>query len=468
MKRAAASLMPLVTCPSFAIWHLIGAVICIPALLYVGTSADVEIGGYVATFLLPVWSAIVLTSLQKDLLHKPFSFTLPGHRSLLRRTSFLVGIVVSIVAALPVLTFPGLDGPSLLLAVWSAFCFGLTIYLVIVGMQMFLDAAGTSLALCMVACGVLIEFTGARVLVQETALFAPSWNTGVLAVVAVILWRLLGSAELARRTCGGRFLSLQMAWRRSAGERFWLSKRRKSWSKGRGSLRRWLLEMLFARISRRPSLSIQRHLAAAQYELVGYLVPVRPWTIPINALCILVVLAVGGYAPLSANDAPVTNALYVVSCVVGMQLAIPMFNTMLFPVGRREKFLSSIAFAICGGLVVLATSLLIFVVLAGLGRLAPSFSLGGKAFQFRPADLAPALVPLVHLPLSMILKITCKKWLLIPEILLIMSAAVVIFKASAALADLPLYVIFTCLSVSWAMLVAVLYHYSLHRDLVRK
>ena len=62
MKHVAANLTPLATCPAFMLWHLIGAAMCIPALLYAGTSADPEVGGYVATFILPVWSAFVLTS----------------------------------------------------------------------------------------------------------------------------------------------------------------------------------------------------------------------------------------------------------------------------------------------------------------------------------------------------------------------------------------------------------------------
>ena len=92
MKRVVANLSPLLTCPAFMLWHLIGAAICIPALLYAGTSADPEVGGYVAIFVLPAWSAFVLTSLQKDLLHKPFGFVLPGHRDVLRRTVILVGV----------------------------------------------------------------------------------------------------------------------------------------------------------------------------------------------------------------------------------------------------------------------------------------------------------------------------------------------------------------------------------------
>ena len=62
MKRIAANLAPLVTCPAFLLWHLIGAVVCVPAFLYIGTSPDPNDGGYVAIFILPAWSAFVLWS----------------------------------------------------------------------------------------------------------------------------------------------------------------------------------------------------------------------------------------------------------------------------------------------------------------------------------------------------------------------------------------------------------------------
>ena len=336
------------------------------------------------------------------------------------------------------------------------------------GLQLLMDAATSSPALFGAVAIVRIVFPSALVLVQEVAIFAPGWNACVLAALSVFSWRWLGSVELARRTCGRRFLSLQMAWRHSAGAEFWESGRRESLSNGTWRLRHWLLRRCFARISRRPALSLRRHLAAAQYELAGYLLPLRPWTVPIIALSVPVLLVVAGYLPPRESGATDANTLYIASCVLGMHLGIPMFTTMLLPAGRRERFWSALAFAACGGLVVLATSLLLFILLQGMSKLASPLWLGGEVYPFRPADLGPALVPLVYLPMSMILKVTCKKWLLIPEIVLMVIAGAVIVKGGVALRDLSPYAIIAFLSVSWAILVGVLYTYSFHRDLIRE
>ena len=53
MNRVAANLAPLLTCPSFYLWHLLGAVICIPALLHAWLPGDYDRGAYVAAFLRP-------------------------------------------------------------------------------------------------------------------------------------------------------------------------------------------------------------------------------------------------------------------------------------------------------------------------------------------------------------------------------------------------------------------------------
>ena len=470
MKRIAANLTPLVTCPAFMLWHLIGAAMCIPALLYVGTSADPDVGGYVVTFILPAWSACVLTSLQKDLLNKPFTFCLPGHQDVLRLTTCGVGVASSLVASLPVLTFPGLDGLSLLWAAWSAFCFGLVVYLLMVGFQMLLNAATALPGLFVVVGGVLIEFTGARLIVQEAALFAPGWNTVVLAALSILTWRRLGSVDLARRICGGDFLSLQMLWRRHAGEEFGARRKRESMSKGTWSVRRWLLQVCFDRISRRPALSFRRLLAATQYELAGRLVPLTPAGVLATVLFVLLLLVVGGYAPPVEDrpDVPAANAVYIVSCLLSMHLLTPIFSSMLLTAGRRERFWSALTIAACNGLIVLGTSLLMYLLLLGMGTLAPPLSLGGEVYRFEPADLKPAFVPLVLLPLSIILKTACRKWLLVPEILLFFTAAMILTKGDAALKDLSLSAITVFLSVSWATLVGVLYSYSFHRDLVRE
>ncbi len=122
-------------------------------------------------------------------------------------------------------------------------------------------------------------------------------------------------------------------------------------------------------------------------------------------------------------------------------------------------------FAAFGGLTVLGSSLLLFALLIGSSWVAPPISLGGVVYEFSPADLAPLVVPLVHLPLSMVLKIVCKTWLLVPEIMLGVIAAGFIIKGGVVLREVSPAVVASALSVSWAILVAVIFSYSYRRDL---
>ena len=423
MKRIIATLAPLVTCPTFMLWHLVGAVVCVPAFLYIGTSPDPADGGYVAIFILPAWSAFVFTSLQKDLLDKPFGFVLPGHRDVLRLTSFLVGIAASLVASLPVLAYPGLDGATLTWAVWCAFCFGMTVYLVTLGVGLLLDVSLGQVGLFGVVVAVLSEFPSARMWVQESALFAPGWNSVVLAVLCVFAWRRSGSIELARRACSRPRFSLLMIWRRTGDGGVGGSVKREFRS---GGWRGRLLQRRFDRISRWPTLSWRRHLAAALYEVSGHPPPMRSWPMALVALFAVAVLVFGGYAHPRETGAQAANSLYLASCLLGANLGIPLFTTMLLPVGRRERFWTGLTFAALGGLLVLASSLLIFILLLGMGKVAPSLSWGGEVYDFRPADLGLALIPLVHLPMSLTLKITCKKWLVLPELLLVRGVVFVV------------------------------------------
>ena len=103
-----------------------------------------------------------------------------------------------------------------------------------------------------------------------------------------------------------------------------------------------------------------------------------------------------------------------------------------------------------------------------MGKLAPPLSIGGMVLHFRPADLEPAFVPLAVLPMMFLLKLVCKKWLLVPLVLLLFIAYLAIVKGDAILRGLSPAAIIVLVSVSWVILAGVLYTYSFHRDLVRE
>ncbi len=470
MRRVIANLAPLLTCPAFTLWHLLGAILCVPALWYAWSAEDPTRAGHLAAYILPLWSACVVTSLQRDLLLRPFVFCLPGHRDVPRRTLFAVGIVVSLVAALPVFDYGHLEGLGRLGALWSAFCFGLSAYLLVVGALFVVPNVAIMVGPIVGIVFVLVEFPDTGLLVQDAALFAPGWNSAILALLSVLAWRKLGSAALHRRSCGGYFLSLQMAWRRSAAEEFGERGRLHVLSKGTWGVRRWILQRSFERIGRRPVLSLRRHLAATQYQLKGHLVPLTPWTVSIVGLVVLGGVVAAGYAPPREErpDVPVANALYVGSCVIALHMLLPVFAPMLLTAGRRERFWSALAIAAQGGLAVAAISILTYVTYRGMWLALPPLSLGGTVYPFRPADLEPAFVPLVVMPFSLVLKIVCTKWLFVPELVLLGFAVVILVPGGAALKEIDLLAVAVLLLASWGVFVAVLGFYCYHGDLVRE
>ena len=381
-----------------------------------------------------------------------------------------MGGITSLAASLPVLTYPGLAGVSLVWAAWSAFCFGLLVYLMFVAFLFVVPTGMTFFGPVMPFAFVLVHFVDFRILVQELAIFAPAWNTFVLAILASVMWRRMGSVAFGRRICGSRFLSLQMTWRRSATEQFGGSARLHSLSKGTWSVRRWLLERFFARITRRPPLSFRRHLAAAQYELAGSLAPLSPGLMAFIAVVILALLVIAGYAPLREDrlQMPEANGVYMLSLFLGMHLFVPVFPVMLLSTDRQQRFWNALTIGLGHGVVVFTISVFLYVLLLAMGWLAPPLSLGERVHDFRPAEWWPFFVPFALVPLSLVLKVVCKKWLLIPEILLFSIGAIALFNGGVRLGELNQSAIIGVVSVSWAILVGVLYTYSFHRDLVRE
>ena len=467
MKRVSAHLAPLLTSPCFALWHILGAILCLPALGYAGTSADATRGDYIAVFVLPAWSAFLLFSLQRDLLTRPLVFCLPGHRDVLCRVSFLVGGVASLVAVLPILTYPELGGWPQVSIAWSSFCFGGVVFFGVAGSLFLVPTAVSSFTPFVLLCVVLLEFGEARLALQRVALFAPGGNTLALAALSVFAWRQLGSVELARRNCGRRFLALHSLWQRGPTEELAGRKKIESLARGGGRLRQRLLERCFARIGRQPMLSLRRHLAAVQFELAGRVLPASAWSPVLRVLLALAILTLVGYAPPTnaAPHLPVANVLYLGSCGFGLCLLSPVLTPILLPAGRCERFWSTLITAGAGGIVVLVLSLLIYSVFRGLSASVPELFFAGNAHPFRPADLDLAFVPVGLLPLSIILRIVCRRWLLIPEILLFGATALFIVHGGAVVMALPPVAIVAAISLCWALLIGALYFQCFRRDL---
>ncbi|KAA3614266.1 MAG: hypothetical protein DWQ01_00765 [Planctomycetota bacterium] len=470
MRLVVANLLPLITSPSFFLWHLVGAIVCIPSFRYAFKEIDAGSGAFVAVLVIPAWMAYLLCSLQKDLLVKPFSFCLPRRPVTMRDTFFAVGILTCAVACLPVLESNLLHGAGTWIAFGSAFCFCFSLYWVLTGFLLRQDNVSVLLGPVLVAWIVLVEFPETRVKLEQFILFGEIWNLTLAVLLSGWLWRQLGTVNLARKAVGRRFFSLQMIWRKSASEEFGAESRRMALARRNWGFRGRILEYGYLRIGRHPFPSFRRRLAALEYVHLGYLLPFSPWSLPLLLAFVAAILVIAGFAPLNpdGSQVPASNAVFVLMCVMGMHLPVPLFSNMLLPVSRRQHFHLALSVACLSGLWVLGLSFLIYLFYQALFTWFPTVSLWGSVYTFRPSYFETIFVPFAYLPLTMILKIWIRQWLFIPEIALLLAAGLVIVKAGNALHEAGVLAIGCSALLCWSALASVLWSSCIQSDLVRE
>jgi len=157
-------------------------------------------GDYIASAVLPFFIGFLLILPQTEVLSKPFSYCLPGHRRVFRRYVFCTAIATSAVCSMLMLSYPDLHGEPLVLVVCSAFFAGMTFYMAgivpaMVGINAGLICAIVPLTILVgehYEFDVLLE----RIIIEDV--FAVIL-VGILSSIAAWLW--LGRAGLARAHC---------------------------------------------------------------------------------------------------------------------------------------------------------------------------------------------------------------------------------------------------------------------------
>ncbi len=465
MRQIAANLKPLLTCPAFYFWHALGAFFCIPGYWIAWTNTGEMVSSTLTALILPAWSAVVMTSLHRDMLSRPFCFCLPGQRQALRKTSFLIGVVASLAACLTVFSDPGFVGFDRVWAAWSYFCFGLILYFSVVGFLFLGDSLSGLMGPFLLFGATPFLFEDLRLLLQTVTLDLPAVNTVLLVVLLRYAWRKMGNAGLSRRAAGNQLLSLQMLWRRDAAEEYQEIENREATPGENWKLRKRLLEVLSNRIELRPALSFSRHLTATQFELAGGQLPKSAPSVRVVGLIAIIALVYIGY---SGSDDPSwanteANLVYLAVCLLSFYLAAPVFTSMLLPAGRKERFQTSISIAACYGVFIFSLAFLLYLVFVVLSQVAPPLTIKGEVHNFQHAHLKPAFLPLVSLPLNLILKVVCRRWLLVPEIILFL---ILLTIGIPWINGLNPFAIAALLLLNWGMLFGVLYTYHFRRDLI--
>lgn len=473
MNPYVANLKTWYQCRPLWLWHILGAVICVPTIIRAVVRADEGMGFSFGILLVTFWLGTIVAFLAKDIQIKPFSFCLPGHGAVTREVIFIVGVGASAICSLVFLAYPTATTGETLAAMWSALTLGLIAYFA--GLFVTIVLNRISFLPTMIALLLTVSFhdevtVNFRIAAERTALGLPV-ATGLLALLVVtIAWLTLGARRTARRLCGESYLppysglnvSTLMAYEREV--------KHKQFKRSSDGVMKILERFFISRMGKRSRRGGHNHFWGTLYCVTGSSLPVASINFFLLIFALLSLTVVLGYDHPERFPPGVSmaNMLMFAVCIGigGLQIIAP--TGILLPVSRKSRFTGLLfaAFAYTIGAALFAA--LLIVVSGVVDRFAHNVVIAGRSFTYSPVIPKTLFFFLPMLPVLHAAQILIPRYYIIPLAIIalvyqiVFLAVVEEFLQMTALSVAVLYV------VSWSPFVLLAHYYCYSRDVILK
>jgi hypothetical protein len=457
-------------CRPLWLWHTFGAAICIGALSKLFESSDDNGGGIFSIVVVPLWSGVVAASVFRDILSRPFSFGIPRHVPVWRRTLFTVGGVVAAFCALIVLLAPvGALGAKAVL-VWDTFFLCLAVFMS--GVLLTSSTPNTGFLPAMVTLLMVVSLNeGAAAHVRhsvERVLFAsPVATTVTCAGVLIAAWKTLGSRGRARKVCGEAFFPLHDAWNSGRQAAYSTERKMKQMRRSPGALMKSLERFFLARMESHAGHATRRSLWGTLYMQIGKAAPARALNLFLLALLLAAAsVALGFYHPkrLDPGISGANLALFLV-CVLTAEYRINPHAALMLNVSRKNRFRSLLFSALAQWVIAAIVAAALTVVSITAGRFLGEVTVGGGTFTFIPIAPKAFFVFAPMLPFFFLGQVVFPKHHVIAMLVITIVGTIVFFSNAHNLLALPALGTFLLQVVCWLPFVAFIRHYCFYWDL---
>jgi hypothetical protein len=180
----------------WAVYACLGLCGVIPAHRSINESAAGK-GEFIAGLVIEMVVGWIVAEMQMNVLTKPFSFCLPGHRQVVRQVVFLIAVVTSLAGSLMFLAYPGLPDGHLWVVLCSAFFAGLATCVVTAWLGFRSGRSGSAAWLLLVPL-FGSWFFDLHILLERAIVDYPLQVIGVGSLVALVVWISLGDGDFAR------------------------------------------------------------------------------------------------------------------------------------------------------------------------------------------------------------------------------------------------------------------------------
>ena len=426
------------------------------AVLFMGPE---EPGRFIGLIVLAFVVGLLFAVLPIEVLSKPFSYCLPGHRKVARRFVFCVGIVFNLFASLLFFVYPDFNAGQLVLVACSAFFAGMISYLLGAGL-----AFGARNSVAFIGFLPLIIIAGQffdlhtvleRVIVENPLVVI---SGGILSSCVVWFW--LGDEGRARRYCSVPWMGFFDAFNPTKVKRYRRIRMAAKWDKLKKYPSPRMERFFLGRMNRYDYVSAGRYVWGGLYA--AGVVPVLEWKGVFLGVIMMPFFL--GYMGSGA-----TFIFFFMPAIAVVNMRLPVHSSMLISGGRRERFAGAIT------VVAIATVLISIVAVAMValsvlfGAIVPEFTLRGVTFTYRAISAGNLFIPLLITPFAFVIRLIFYRRpiyvisLLMPLIYLMVFTGIVWHKQLGAMINL--ISIIALLVLSWGTFLLVSRYVCMRRSL---
>ncbi|MFH1718798.1 MAG: hypothetical protein ABIF19_15695 [Planctomycetota bacterium] len=464
MSNLTANLKHLYLHRSFwVIYAMLGWLVLVSAA---GTLAkdSMEGGEFIGLVAIPSMMGFFTTLQQVDVLSKPFSYCLPGHRKVPRHVIFFLATVTSLLGSVLFIAYPDLHRGQQVLVFCSGFFAGVLLFWVGVMFAFNVRSSASCIGLLL-----LVFFGGGFIdlhIIMERIIVGHPFAVILSSVLgSLAAWRLLGDPNRARRHCGVPILPAIDAWNRKKAQRYSQARAEAVNKKLKGHPSPCVEEFFLARINRCSYGGPGRYIWGGLYTTFG--MALSQWK-----ACLLGLLMALSVVLFFSYISP--GATTVFFCLAGAATAVlvrlPVYGSIPAPLGRCERFAAAIVVAAIIALLTVAAMAIVSVLSITLEPFMPLVRLQGSTYTFHPANVRHVFLPLTIVPIVFALGFCFHRGRLSAGSSTILLLAMPVLMAMPWLMAIvaitrPIFLV-AILVVSWLIFVVALRYFCMRRSLV--
>lgn len=418
-------------------------------------------GNFVGLIALQLLIGICSASLQVEILTKPFSYCLPGHRKVPRKFVLLVGVMTSFAGSLIFITYPDLFFWKRPFVIFAAICAGLAMYCLGVFLAFVIRNPGFIgfLPVIFIAC----LYLGLHVAVESAMVRTPSVAISLGLASGTVVWIWLGHSNWARRFCATSRISLLDLWNQGRvieSERKQAFKRHKAVNHPEP----WVERLFTRRMNSHDYQSPGRYIWAALYTT--YAMALSQWKANLCTFMLPLFLALY----LSYVEARGTSPLFFIVGIVAIHMRLPIYSTMTIFGGRKERFFTTMILIVSVTLLIVVAMAFIVAISTALAPIMPDITLLGEDLSFHVTSPGLLIIPPIIIPIAFALRLIIYRKpfsTFVPIILLVMMMFAWFIHLSERFGALVTPTsLASLLILSWLVLVVVLRHVCMRRCVV--